>query len=152
MILWFVLGGLVLLAFLGGLRAFERASVRDIKTLLAWIAALGGLSLALLLILSGRGGLAITGLFLFGPLLWQRWQAARQGRGSGGSTGGRRSAGPMSREEAYEVLGLRPGATEQDIRAAHRRLMRGAHPDSGGSDWLASRINQARDVLLGGRR
>ena len=46
------------------------------------------------------------------------------------------------------MLGLRPGATEAEIRAAHHRLMRTAHPDSGGSDWLATRINQARDVLL----
>ncbi len=55
----------------------------------------------------------------------------------------------MTREEAYEVLGLHPGASEAEIRAAHHRLMRTAHPDSGGSDWLATRINQARDVLLG---
>ena len=55
----------------------------------------------------------------------------------------------MSREEAYAVLGLKPGATAEEIRAAHRRLMRAAHPDSGGSDWVASRVNQARDVLLG---
>ena len=54
----------------------------------------------------------------------------------------------MTREEALEVLGLRPGASTADIRAAHLRLMRAAHPDSGGSDWLASRINQARDVLI----
>jgi len=55
----------------------------------------------------------------------------------------------MSRDEAYEVLGLHPGASETDIKEAHRRLMRGAHPDAGGSDWLAARINQARDILLG---
>jgi curved DNA-binding protein CbpA len=55
----------------------------------------------------------------------------------------------MTREEAFEVLGLRPGATEAEIREAHLRLMRAAHPDAGGSDWLASRVNQARDVLLG---
>ncbi len=54
----------------------------------------------------------------------------------------------MTQEEAYQVLGLHPGATEAEIRAAHHRLMRTAHPDSGGSDWLATRINQARDVLL----
>jgi DnaJ family protein C protein 19 len=46
------------------------------------------------------------------------------------------------------VLGLQPGASKAEIRAAHRRLMRGAHPDAGGSDWLASRVNEARDILL----
>jgi hypothetical protein len=56
--------------------------------------------------------------------------------------------GPMSRAEALDVLGLAEGAPEAEIRAAHRRLMQGAHPDKGGSDWLAARINQARDVLL----
>jgi hypothetical protein len=156
--LWLVLGGLVLFVFLGGLRAFERASVTSIKSLLAWIAALGGISLALMLILTGRGGIALGALVMFGPLLWQQWKVA-QGRGStgkaapgGGGPARPRTGGPMTREEAFQVLGLQPGATEVDIRAAHRRLMRGAHPDSGGSDWLAARINQARDVLLGARR
>jgi len=155
-IIWFLLGGLVLLVFLWGLRAFERARVSDIKALLGWIAALGGISLALLMVLTGRGGLAMTGLLLFGPLLWQKWKAAN---GGGINLGGERpnrsqgrSQGAMTREEAYEVLGLRPGASEAEIRDAHRRLMRGAHPDTGGSDWLAARINQARDVLLGSRR
>ena len=54
----------------------------------------------------------------------------------------------MTLDEAYEVLGLAPGASEADIRAAHRRLMRVAHPDTGGSDWIAARVNQARDLLL----
>ena len=152
--LWLVLGALTLFLFLGGLRAFERASVTTIKSLFAWIAALGGIALALLLILSGRGGIALGALAMFGPLIWRRWQAYRIGAGTrqrpeGGSTQPppRRPSG-MSAEEAYQVLGLRPGATEADIRAAHHRLMRTAHPDSGGSDWLATRVNQARDVLL----
>ena len=89
---------------------------------------------------------------LFGPLLYQRWQAARGGRIGGpgpGGPGSRTRSGLMSRAEAFEVLGLQPGVSEAEIREAHRRLMRGAHPDTGGSDWLAARINQARDILLG---
>lgn len=145
--LWLIIGGAVLFVFLGGLRAFERASVPTIKSLLAWLAALGGLALALMLILTGRGGIAIGALVMFGPMLWQQWKAAHPP--AAGTQRPTRSAGPMSRAEAYQVLGLAPGASEADIRAAHRRLMRSAHPDSGGSDWLATRINQARDVLLG---
>jgi hypothetical protein len=58
-------------------------------------------------------------------------------------------SGAMTRAEALEILGLAEGADEDAIRAAHRRLMRGAHPDQGGSAWLAARINAARDFLLG---
>jgi DnaJ family protein C protein 19 len=152
MILWLLLGAVVLFILVGGMRAFEQASVTSVKALFAWIAALGGLSLALMLILTGRGGIALGALTLFGPLLYQRWQAARGGRIGGpgpGGPGSRTRSGLMSRAEAFEVLGLQPGVSEAEIREAHRRLMRGAHPDTGGSAWLAARINQARDILLG---
>jgi hypothetical protein len=68
-----------------------------------------------------------------------------------------RTAGPESspgageridRHEAYQVLGLRPDASREEIRIAHRRLIQRVHPDHGGSSYLAARINQARDVLL----
>lgn len=73
------------------------------------------------------------------------WRTAwGQGGGSSVSTGG-----PMSREEALAVLGLKTGATEDEIRAAHRRLMKDFHPDKGGSDYLAAKINAAKDKLLG---
>ena len=74
--LWLVLGGLTLFLFLGGLRAFERASVTTIKSLFAWIGALAGISLALMLVLTGRGGIALGALAMFGPLIWRRWRAS----------------------------------------------------------------------------
>lgn len=60
-----------------------------------------------------------------------------------------RRSDAMSRDEARKVLGVEPGASEEEIKAAHRRLMRKVHPDQGGSDELAARVNRARAVLLG---
>jgi DnaJ domain len=71
----------------------------------------------------------------------EAWQTGPRGNGGVPS-------GAMSRAEALAVLGLREGATEEDIRAAHRRLMKEFHPDRGGSDYLATKINQAKDALL----
>ncbi|MBO0709731.1 MAG: DnaJ domain-containing protein [Acetobacteraceae bacterium] len=142
-----------------GMRAFERASIKTIKSLIAWIAALAGLVLVLLLVLTGRGPFAFFALSFLYPLLRQHWSGwrARAGQGQQGPPPGpepprSRAGGPMSNEEAYDVLGLKPGASEEDIQAAYRRLMQAAHPDRGGSDWLAARVNQARDVLLRGRK
>ena len=54
----------------------------------------------------------------------------------------------MTKEEAYQVLGLEPGASPAEIRKAWRKLMKSVHPDSGGTEFLAAKINAAKDVLL----
>lgn len=79
-------------------------------------------------------------------------QQEQAGPGAGTESGGGRGQGKgqaMTRDEAYAILGLQPGADDRAVKAAHRRLMTSFHPDRGGSDYLAALINRARDLLLG---
>jgi hypothetical protein len=80
----------------------------------------------------------------------RRFPAWRQDAQSDGAGRQRRAAsgGKMTNEEAYQILGLQPGASRDDIGRAHRALMKKLHPDQGGSTYLAARVNEAKDTLL----
>jgi hypothetical protein len=74
------------------------------------------------------------------------WRQDAQGNAAGGQ---RRPANTkMTDEEAYQILGLQPGAGRDEIGRAHRALMKKLHPDQGGSTYLAARVNEAKDTLL----
>jgi small-conductance mechanosensitive channel len=92
----------------------------------------------------------LAGLLRYLPILGKLYQQRQQSQYSQNSQqpppGGKQG---MSRDEAMEVLGLKAGFTSDDVIQAHRRMMQKVHPDRGGSDYLASKINKAKDTLLG---
>jgi len=146
--------GLVVLAVLLLLAAvYSRANPRE---LVKGIRFSGGVLLGLVtvaLAITGRVGLAFLAAAGAWALLtgttppWMRFpQGGRDQGGSRDIPPGRREA--MSRAEALKVLGLEEGASEEQIRAAHRRLILQIHPDKGGTSYLAAKINEAKDVLL----
>ncbi len=159
----FVAGVLVLgllLLFAGG---YTRLSPRQLAKSVRFS---GGVALALVtvaLAMTGRIGLALLAgggawALLFGtvpPWLRQSGTAYRTNTGGGSSqshSGSSPRTAAMSRAEAFKVLGLEEGASVEEIRAAHRRLILQTHPDKGGTSYLAAKINEAKDVLLGRRR
>lgn len=100
-----------------------------------------------------RDGMTVLEAYL-DRVMGPEWRQAAGGGPGGGRDDGRggraaQSASSMSRAEALDVLGLKEGATADEIKSAHRRLMAQAHPDRGGSDYMAAKINQAKEILLG---
>lgn len=127
-------------------RLFLAASPAALARGLRWLAALlvavaiGGFLYA------GRKGLAaaLTPALLATLLRWRPRARSGDGAGPSGVRDGR-----MTAPEALKILGLGTGASAEQVREAHRRLMIRIHPDRGGSTFLAAKINEARDVLLG---
>ncbi len=125
-------------------RFFLKAEARQIKAMfLSIIATAIGLA-ALLLAVTGRLPAAIAILIALWPvgIAYMRTRAQR--------TINLDTEMPLNEKEAYEVLGLPEGASREDIKEAYLRLMKKVHPDQSGSDWLAKKINAAKDLLLNG--
>ncbi|MDA5193098.1 DnaJ domain-containing protein [Govanella unica] len=143
---WLLLGVLLLI---GGLMLLRWLAYAEPSRLVRQV-QVGG---SLLLIVAGVG-LALSGRIGFAlPLIIGAVGFMAPRRFAGMKSGPRKAPPPgkpsgLSRREAYDILGLQPGASDADIREAHRRLILKVHPDHGGSDYLAARINEAKDVLF----
>ena len=135
-----LIGGLLALAAL--YRFFLKAEARQVKAMLLSCLAAGIFIAALFLAVTGRLPAAIAILAALWPIgiAYMRTRAQR--------TINADSDLPLTEKEAYEVLGLPLGAPPEEIKEAHLRLMKKVHPDQKGSDWLAKKINAAKDLLL----
>ena len=153
---WLAIGLLLAVMLLLVLGWWSNASVGAARRALFWAAIVIALALGGLLLAAGRGFFAVLPM---GFAAWRFLQGTGLGDGYGrhrddasqNDNGGDRKAphgAQMTRQEALEILGLRDGADEDEIRAAYRRMIAKAHPDHGGSDWLAAKVNEAKRVLL----
>jgi hypothetical protein len=122
------------------------ANVRQVMALFLAVIILSIAAALFLLAITGRLPAALGLLLALWPIgtgLWMRYK--RMARAPAGAAP---ASGPMTRDEALQILGLTADADEATIRTAHKTLIKKLHPDQDGSAWLAARINQARDVLL----
>lgn len=128
-------------------RFFLNANIAQIKSLFL-SAMLLSLSAALFFMaVTGKLAAALGLMVALAPVImaaYREWKKARKTDDSDIS-----ADQPLkTRKEALEILGLDEHANEEDIKAAYKKLMQKVHPDAEGSEWMAAKLNQARDILL----
>ncbi len=148
-------------------KSFARSDPRYLAMIMARIGRMVGgvLMLAAAGVLLARGEFFVAlplGLFALGMLGWEPardvlaayldrrppgWREQAQGNARPERPAPAPS-GRMTEQEAYQILGLQPGASDDDVVRAHRGLIKKLHPDQGGSTYLAARVNEAKDILL----
>ncbi len=128
-------------------RFFLNADVQQIKALFLLAIVVVLCAALFTLAVTGRLPAAIALLSAIIPLGLGLWRAQKQEEDETLEPGIHDDV--ETREDALEVLGLEDGASEDDIKTAYKKLMQKVHPDHEGSEWMAAKLNQARDILLG---
>lgn len=141
-----LLGFGILIGLYGLYRFFLTANVKQVISLFA-VACFLAVCIALFyLAVTGRLPAAlglVAGLAPF-VLAWRQHRLRKQGKTDTPESGNK----PINRKEALEILGLEDSATPEEIKAAYKKLMKKVHPDQEGSEWMAAKLNQAKDILL----
>lgn len=159
---WLVFGVLAAIGLMLLMRWLSLTPANQAKRTMAWTLAGLVIVAAVFLALTGRlawAGAAVSTLIPWGMRALRAhalWREAKRYFGNSRQQGEARASAPnngrMSADQAYAILGLKPGASNDDIQIAYKRLMQKMHPDAGGSSALAAQVNEARDVLMGKRR
>ena len=159
-----ILGIVAVVAVFYLLRWISNADPKNVRKSIPW-GAIGVVVLVLLVLaVTGRidaalagfaalmvWGMRVLSMIQMGKRFTDMFKKTRDGgseQAGAGEGQPRRPQPNMSAEEAYSILGLKPGASDDDIKAAYRRVIGQLHPDRGGTDYLAAKVNQAKDVLL----
>lgn len=138
----------------------KNAKGEERKKLIIWTAASAAIAGLGLLAVTGHLNIitaAIAGLIALAPKLinvlrylplLNRFRQQTTNHQQSNTQQANSTTGAMNKPQACKVLGIKEGATREEIITAHKRMMQKVHPDRGGSDFLAAQINQAKDTLL----
>lgn len=156
MLFYLILGIGLLAGLLLVFRWYIHADPKALLKTLKWFSLIVILASVLFLAISGRLNWAFASLpVLFVWLARFRMAASifsyfsrMTGRGNRGNAETNSFNDQMDKSEALKILGLEKGASPEEIKKAHHKLISGLHPDHGGSTYLAAKINRAKDVLL----